>query len=359
MPTLFGRQGKKKKIKAMLYITPDALRVVEDSTKALLLDQTIEKVSFCAPDRNYDRAFSYICRDGTTRRWLCHSFFAIKESGERLSHAVGCAFAACLEKKQKREKEGVSATYDTNRTTFAREGSFKVKTLTEQAEENRVLQALSKESSDESDNRVKVEVYSSAAIPRPHAPAHLVRQASMRPLSHKNRFKEGGDESLMNHSPFKRNLSLQIGKLPSSLARCEIMNPVPEQDEPVLTNGSETQSARNNDDPFARAPPMVVKLSMPSAAASGGVNSILQPVPAGGGANSMSEVNGGTNNLINLQPSSPIHDTNPWANHFPHQQQQGASQADEWLKTIEQQMMSNVNNTQQPQQQQQAFHFSM
>ena len=64
----------------MLYITPDALRVVEDSTKALLLDQTIEKVSFCAPDRNYDRAFSYICRDGTTRRWLCHSFFAIKDT---------------------------------------------------------------------------------------------------------------------------------------------------------------------------------------------------------------------------------------------------------------------------------------
>jgi len=70
-------QGKKKKIRAVLYVSPDQLRVVEDSTKALLLDQTIEKVSFCAPDRNYDRAFSYICRDGTTRRWLCHSFFAI------------------------------------------------------------------------------------------------------------------------------------------------------------------------------------------------------------------------------------------------------------------------------------------
>lgn len=73
-------QHKKKKIKAILYVSPDALRVVEDSSKALLLDQTIEKVSFCAPDRNYDRAFSYICRDGTTRRWICHSFFAIKDT---------------------------------------------------------------------------------------------------------------------------------------------------------------------------------------------------------------------------------------------------------------------------------------
>lgn len=51
------------------------------------MDQTIEKVSFCAPDRNYDKAFSYICRDGTTRRWMCHCFMALKDSvrGPRLS----------------------------------------------------------------------------------------------------------------------------------------------------------------------------------------------------------------------------------------------------------------------------------
>lgn len=44
------------------------------------MDQTIEKVSFCAPDRNFDKAFSYICRDGTTRRWICHGFLALKDS---------------------------------------------------------------------------------------------------------------------------------------------------------------------------------------------------------------------------------------------------------------------------------------
>jgi len=174
--TFFGLR-KKKKIRAMLYITPDALRVVEDSTKALLLDQTIEKVSFCAPDRNYERSFSYICRDGTTRRWLCHSFFAIKDSGERLSHAVGCAFAACLEKKQKREKEGVSATYANNGTTFAREGSFRVKTLTEQRAENEQSSEVNNETA-----KTTVEVHNIKAIPRPHAPPHLLRQASMRSL---------------------------------------------------------------------------------------------------------------------------------------------------------------------------------
>lgn len=42
--------------------------------------QTIEKVSFCAPDRNYERGFTYICRDGTTRRWMCHGFMANRES---------------------------------------------------------------------------------------------------------------------------------------------------------------------------------------------------------------------------------------------------------------------------------------
>lgn len=47
-----------------LLFVGDGLRVVDDETKDLILDQTIEKVSFCAPDRNYEKGFSYICRDG-------------------------------------------------------------------------------------------------------------------------------------------------------------------------------------------------------------------------------------------------------------------------------------------------------
>lgn len=63
--------------------------------------------------------------------------------GERLSHAVGCAFAACLERKQKREKEcGVTATFDASRTTFTREGSFRVTTATEQAEREEVMRQI-------------------------------------------------------------------------------------------------------------------------------------------------------------------------------------------------------------------------
>ena len=51
--------------------------------------------------------------------------------GERLSHAVGCAFAICLERKQKREKESVTVTFNDKGTSFTRTGSFRQTTLTE------------------------------------------------------------------------------------------------------------------------------------------------------------------------------------------------------------------------------------
>lgn len=55
--------------------------------------------------------------------------------GERLSHAVGCAFAICLEKKQQREKEKVTVTYNENGTSFTRLGSFRQTTLTERLQD--------------------------------------------------------------------------------------------------------------------------------------------------------------------------------------------------------------------------------
>uniref|UniRef100_A0AC35UDT2 PID domain-containing protein n=1 Tax=Rhabditophanes sp. KR3021 TaxID=114890 RepID=A0AC35UDT2_9BILA len=102
---------KTKPIKAILYVSGDGLRVVgQSNNQGLIVDQTIEKVSFCAPDRNNDAGFCYISRDGTSRRWICHGFMAVKETGERLSHAVGCAFSICLEKKKKREEDAVVAS---------------------------------------------------------------------------------------------------------------------------------------------------------------------------------------------------------------------------------------------------------
>lgn len=120
-----------KKLRATLHVSGDGLRVVDKETQGMLVDQVIEKVSFCAPDRNFTKGFAYISRDGTSRRWVCHGFLARRDSGERLSHAVGVAFAVCLERKQTRECEGVSGSWDENSGAFTRFGSFRQGTLTE------------------------------------------------------------------------------------------------------------------------------------------------------------------------------------------------------------------------------------
>ncbi|KAM9069835.1 protein numb homolog isoform X7 [Sarcophilus harrisii] len=270
----------KKAVKAVLWVSADGLRVVDEKTKDLIVDQTIEKVSFCAPDRNFDRAFSYICRDGTTRRWICHCFMAVKDTGERLSHAVGCAFAACLERKQKREKEcGVTATFDASRTTFTREGSFRVTTATEQAEREEVMRQIQDTKKAEAD--VKTSVASSAtpnnsvpspssptspttdttaslemnnphAIPRRHAPIEqLARQGSFR----------GFPALSQKMSPFKRQLSLRINELPSTMQRktdFPIKNAVPEVEgeaESISSLCSQITNAFSTpEDPFSSAP---------------------------------------------------------------------------------------------------------
>ncbi|XP_036117426.1 protein numb homolog isoform X2 [Molossus molossus] len=270
----------KKAVKAVLWVSADGLRVVDEKTKDLIVDQTIEKVSFCAPDRNFDRAFSYICRDGTTRRWICHCFMAVKDTGERLSHAVGCAFAACLERKQKREKEcGVTATFDASRTTFTREGSFRVTTATEQAEREEIMKQIqdakkaetdktvagssvapgntapcpSSPTSPTSDATASLEMNNPHAIPRRHAPIEqLARQGSFR----------GFPALSQKMSPFKRQLSLRINDLPSTMQRktdFPIKNAVPEVEGEAesisslcsqITNAFSTPS----EDPFSSAP---------------------------------------------------------------------------------------------------------
>ncbi|KAL4630390.1 hypothetical protein GN956_G15782 [Arapaima gigas] len=322
----FFTKAGKKTVKAVLWVSADGLRVVDDKTKDLILDQTIEKVSFCAPDRNCERAFSYICRDGTTRRWICHCFLAVKDSGERLSHAVGCAFASCLERKQKREKEcGVTATFDANRTTFTREGSFRVTTATEQAEQEEALRQIqdAKKAVD-ADTPVSVSSAPVAvavavqgspspasspplppsslgapeanphAIPRRHAPAEaLARQGSFRAFP-----------VLSQTSPFKRQLSLRMNELPSTMQRkCDF---------PVKTSVLEFESEGDSisslctqitsafssppEDPFSSVP-MPRPTSSPQSSA----------VP-------VSSCSPSTTSTLSAPPQAlTTRDTNPWA----------------------------------------------
>nr|XP_023020171.1 protein numb isoform X1 [Leptinotarsa decemlineata] len=190
--------SRRRPVRAVLHVSGDGLRVVEEETKGLIVDQTIEKVSFCAPDRNHERGFSYICRDGTTRRWMCHGFLALRESGERLSHAVGCAFSVCLERKQKRDKEcGVTMMFDKSNNTFTRNGSFRQQSLTEMLDRERGIDVP------------KAPPVNPFAIERPHAtPSMLQRQGSCR-----------GFSTLGQSSPFKRQMSLRVNELPSNTAR--------------------------------------------------------------------------------------------------------------------------------------------
>nr|XP_019948764.1 PREDICTED: protein numb homolog isoform X4 [Paralichthys olivaceus] len=321
----------KKPVRAVLWVSADGLRVVDDKTKDLILDQTIEKVSFCAPDRNFERAFSYICRDGTTRRWICHCFMAIKDSGERLSHAVGCAFAACLERKQKREKEcGVTATFDANRTTFTREGSFRVTTATEAAEREEVMRQLQDAKNAETDVKVSgnsvtnssahqtggspspssspplsLPTLGAQAIPRRHAPAEaLARQGSFR----------GFPALSQKTSPFKRQLSLRMNELPSTMQRKSdfpIKNTVPEvegESDSISSLCTQITTAFSGppEDPFSSAP-------MPKPA-----SSPQSPVAPGSDWSTPTPV------IVEPPPSSPA----------PPSHKRTPSEADRWLDEV-------------------------
>ncbi|KPP59599.1 protein numb-like, partial [Scleropages formosus] len=324
----FFTKAGKKTVKAVLWVSADGLRVVDDKTKDLILDQTIEKVSFCAPDRNCERAFSYICRDGTTRRWICHCFMAVKDSGERLSHAVGCAFASCLERKQKREKEcGVTATFDANRTTFTREGSFRITTATEQAEREEALRQI-QVAKKAVDTETPVSVSSTPpavavqgspspassppmppsslgapeanphAIPRRHAPAEaLARQGSFRAFP-----------ALSQTSPFKRQLSLRMNELPSTMqrksdfpAKGSVLELEPEGDS-ISSLCTQITSAFSGppEDPFSSAP-MPKPTSSPQSPA----------VPVNGSSPPTAHVLNTAPPV--LPPPLPARDTNPWA----------------------------------------------
>ncbi|CAF1466198.1 unnamed protein product [Rotaria magnacalcarata] len=227
---------KVKHIKAVLHISGDALRVVDETNKGLIVDQTIEKVSFCAPDRHHDRGFAYICRDGTTRRWLCHGFLAIKDSGERLSHAVGCAFQICLERKQKRDREcSVTVEYSQNGSSFTRFGSFRTTSITERIidPQSSIIAEPIPYNSTATSNSFSSSIQKNGAIERPRPKGTdsdtFIRSASLR---------LGDLNQSSSLTGFKRQSSLRPSDLPSiqgTKYRDLPSNTILEEVEPVST----------------------------------------------------------------------------------------------------------------------------
>ncbi|XP_053397158.1 protein numb-like isoform X2 [Mercenaria mercenaria] len=290
---------KGKYQRAILYVSGDALRVVDEISKSMIVDQTIEKVSFCAPDRNHEKGFAYICRDGTTRRWMCHGFLAVKESGERLSHAVGCAFAICLERKQKRDKESttnVTVTYSQDRSTFERMGSFRQTSMTERLTDPQSAILAEPVPVKKVDNPF--------AVQRPHATQNLlVRQGSFRGFS---KLQEAS-------SPFKRTLSLRLNELPSTLQRQNAMEISPPKSAGLNNNGviHEVPSPENEDSISQMCQQLTQGLSaltedpFASAPVQGTQNAYLVK------QHSMPTTFHTTQQVIN-HPAPPLHQTNPW-----------------------------------------------
>uniref|UniRef100_A0A2K5R4X7 Protein numb homolog n=1 Tax=Cebus imitator TaxID=2715852 RepID=A0A2K5R4X7_CEBIM len=277
----FGKTGKKA-VKAVLWVSADGLRVVDEKTK-----------------------------------------------GERLSHAVGCAFAACLERKQKREKEcGVTATFDASRTTFTREGSFRVTTATEQAEREEIMKQMqdakkaetdkivagssvapgntapspSSPTSPTSDATASLEMNNPHAIPRRHAPIEqLARQGSFR----------GFPALSQKMSPFKRQLSLRINELPSTMQRktdFPIKNAVPEVEgeaESISSLCSQITNAFSTpEDPFSSAPmtkPVTVVAPQSPTFQANGTDSAFHVLAAKPAHTALAPV------------AMPVRETNPWA----------------------------------------------
>ena len=313
------KEQRRRTIRGTLSISGDSIRVMDEDTKGLILDQTIEKVSFCAPDRNFDRGFSYICRDGTTRRWMCHAFMAVGDSGERLSHAVGCAFGICLEYKQKRDKANVSVNYDSKEASFTRHGSFRPGTMTERLADPQALKVVDGEKS-----KPESSEENQFAVSRPKATELMYqRQASYRGLG-----------NLAGASPFKRagagQLSLRLDQLPSTKERRGLSkNGLPEQDTILedlelppsnLEILSECQELNRgidlltNEDPFSLASEATVSMS----GASGSSTPAMQTVETSS-TYSMSPPPSLLQPIrLHALPETPDSEANPW-DHVPDQ----------------------------------------
>jgi hypothetical protein len=119
--------------------------------------------------------------------------------GERLSHAVGCAFSVCLEKKQKRERENVSMEVGPNHS-FTRLGSFRQASITERFEDPQMVMP-------------KAEPVPIKQVENPHAIERP--KANLDAFNRQNPLRGSGALQM----PFKRNAagytSLRPGELPS------------------------------------------------------------------------------------------------------------------------------------------------
>ena len=140
---------------------------------------------------------------------MCHAFFAVGDTGERISHAVGCAFGICLENKQKREKDSVKVNYNERDSSFTRMGTFRG--LTDRLTDPQALKPSESPKLSIGSNVDSSEAAFALERPRPSELMYQ-RQASFRGLG-----------QLSGNTPFKRaskgHTSLRLNDLPSNKDR--------------------------------------------------------------------------------------------------------------------------------------------
>ena len=177
---------------------------------------------------------------------------AVGDTGERLSHAVGCAFGICLENKQKRDKANVSIQYESKDASFTRNGSFRVGTISERLADPQSMKFVDVATPKSLPSVSENEDIKPVERPRPTELMYQ-RQASFRGLG-----------QISGHTPFKRHsrghISLRLNDLPSNLERRAGMI----TDEPILEdielpasnledNSSKSLDLLSGEDPFTAA----------------------------------------------------------------------------------------------------------
>lgn len=191
----FKTLKERKKTRIIIQVNPEVIRVVAAKKSTLLFDQAVDKISFCAPSNTYSDAFSYIARDGASQRWICYCFSAKNGiTGATLSKVFGTAFKACLENRQRLQKEAGKAPVDVEMIDlptggFTREGTFRHRKAPTTKEVDLI----------QVNPGTDFGAINASARSRPEAPSSLIREASLRlPLKANN-----------ENDPFKRSTSMR------------------------------------------------------------------------------------------------------------------------------------------------------
>jgi len=209
----FKTLKERKKQRIIIQVNPEVIRVVSAKDSVLLFDQAVDKISFCAPSNVYPDAFSYIARDGASQRWLCYCFSAKNGvTGSTLSQVFGEAFKACLENRQRLQQETGQKPIDvqmeplegggfsrTGKGTFRQPKRKPVPNLIDTSNDVPIVEGEDLDQASVTNVPNGTSFSSPNARARPEAPAHLVREASLRLPLKKNETTD----------PFKRSTSMR------------------------------------------------------------------------------------------------------------------------------------------------------